>query len=259
MELQWCVYCTATPPQNSAVVTSTEEELLTRCETAHVLVQKGDLPALVEEVDDGQRRMIKLWWFSKRGWRQAPHPGFARFCRASETLRTRDFIAPMITERGEVPGTPVRWVAYPKIAGDPLNQLSNAARIELLPALTRWVKRLHDAGCYCRGLHLGNVLVLPGHDLALIDVADTRFNRRPLGYAKRVRNLGSFLAHPPDNAWWKVSAGEALVRSYAEVQGLDQPKLWSDVSRQIAMRTRKRTRQRRRRGLDPLPEGEYTE
>jgi hypothetical protein len=229
------------------VQTATEHELLTRCEAGDVIVKKGGRPVLVEEFRSGERIMIKLWWVAHRGWMPGPHPGFERFSRSAEGLRARGIVAPQVLERGMVPGSPVRWVTYARIAGDPLTQLSDSRRFALLPRMSTWLQRLHDAGCYCRSLSLANVLASPDHDLALVDVSDTRFSLRPLSYRRRVRNLGRFLAHPRDTAWWFESAGQRLVTDYARACVFDPTDLWRDVERNVRSRTRRLHLRRRRR------------
>ena len=235
---------------NEPVRITTEQALLIRCEAANVIVQKGGRPVLVEELDGNARRMIKLWWFPGRAWRTLPHPGFERFCEACESLRDRDVVAPEVVERGQVAGSPVRWVVYPKIAGDPLNRLSDWKRFALLPSLSAWVRRLHDQGCYSRALSLANVLALPDARLGITDVSETQFSRRSLGYGRRVRNLGRFLAHPRDTAWWLESAGPRFIEDYARGACLAPDRLWRDVSRNVASRTRRRARRRRYKAPD---------
>jgi hypothetical protein len=91
-------------------------------------------------------------------------------------------------------------VIYPLLAGETLRQLLARGRVctLLLGALPRFIAELHGEGIYFRSLHFGNIVVLDVGSLALIDVADMRFQRGPLNLWKRARNFRHLLRYEKD-------------------------------------------------------------
>ncbi|MGE8179540.1 toluene tolerance protein [Pseudomonas fluorescens] len=86
-------------------------------------------------------------------------------------------------------------VLYRPLPGETLRQLAGKDGFDwqqTLPALTVFIRELHAAGVYFRSLHLGNIVVTPGNQLGLIDVADMRFLRGPLPQHLVKRNLQHF-------------------------------------------------------------------
>ncbi|TDF85127.1 toluene tolerance protein [Pseudomonas sp. H9] len=93
----------------------------------------------------------------------------------------------------EAPG--MTAVLYQPLPGETLSQLSRKAGFswqERLPDLVALVRRLHASGVYFRSLHLGNIVVTPGQEMGLIDVADMRFMRGPLSKRMVKRNVQHF-------------------------------------------------------------------
>ncbi|MBU6961098.1 toluene tolerance protein [Pseudomonas sp. CVAP len=86
-------------------------------------------------------------------------------------------------------------VLYRPLPGETLRQLADKNGFDwqqTLPALTAFIRELHAAGVYFRSLHLGNIVVTPGNQFGLIDVADMRFLRGPLPQHLVKRNLQHF-------------------------------------------------------------------
>ncbi|OCX93319.1 MAG: toluene tolerance protein [Pseudomonas sp. CO183] len=89
------------------------------------------------------------------------------------------------------------WTAvlYRPLPGDTLSQLLRDERIswtELQPELARFINHLHANGVYFRSLHLGNIVRTPEGQLGLIDIADLKNRRRPLGARLVRRNREHF-------------------------------------------------------------------
>lgn len=86
-------------------------------------------------------------------------------------------------------------VLYRPLPGETLRQLADKNGFDwqqTLPALTAFIRELHAAGVYFRSLHLGNIVVTPGNQFGLIDVADMRFLRGPLPQHLVKRKLQHF-------------------------------------------------------------------
>jgi hypothetical protein len=79
---------------------------------------------------------------------------------------------------------------------DALKQRKNQER--LLTGFSAFLSRLHDQGVYFRGIHFGNVIVLPTNDFGLIDVSEIHVSTSPLKISKRVRNFRPLLRYSED-------------------------------------------------------------
>lgn len=86
-------------------------------------------------------------------------------------------------------------VLYRPLPGETLRQIANQDGFDwnqALPALSAFIRQLHNAGVYFRSLHLGNIVITPDNQYGLIDVADMRFVRGPLPSHLVKRNLQHF-------------------------------------------------------------------
>jgi hypothetical protein len=87
-------------------------------------------------------------------------------------------------------------VAYRPLAGDVLRErVARGERVDWT-RLAGFLAHLHRQGVYFRSLHSGNIVCLPDGAFGLIDIADLRVCRRPLGALRRGRNLRPVLRDP---------------------------------------------------------------
>jgi len=92
-------------------------------------------------------------------------------------------------------------VEYRPLAGATLRAvLREGGDAEVLMArFARFLAELHRCGVYFRSIHFGNVIIQPdSNEPGLIDIADMRIRRRPLGAGARARNLRHFLRYGED-------------------------------------------------------------
>jgi hypothetical protein len=219
---------------------------------------------LLHEDSTGARLVTKVWypkrrWSSDRLW-----PYQDRFRRALRLLRERGFLVPVERAHGQVEGTGIRFVIYEWLDGTPLRSLGDEVRIR---TLATFAADVHRRGVYFRGLHLGNIIVRPDGQLALLDVSDIRFLDRPLPLRMRVRNLGILCSHPEDLEFMLDGNWSDLVMAYcraAEMSLADAAHVRDRVRIQMERRQAKRERVRRRRRSgwartvyrDPRPAGD---
>lgn len=86
-------------------------------------------------------------------------------------------------------------VTYRPLPGKTLSQLLKSGEETwegLVPQLARFINQLHLQGVYFRSLHLGNIVRTPEGPLGLIDIADMRVRRAPLGRSLVRRNREHF-------------------------------------------------------------------
>ncbi|HBB99970.1 MAG TPA: toluene tolerance protein [Pseudomonas sp.] len=122
-------------------------------------------------------------------------PHSRRFCANAIALQALGIptLQPLHLYRLDDPN----WTAvlYRPLPGDTLSQLLRDEGIswtELRLELARFINRLHANGVYFRSLHLGNIVRTPEGQLGLIDIADLKNRRRPLGARLVRRNREHF-------------------------------------------------------------------
>ncbi len=229
------------------------------CLDGKVIETKGLRPAVIEHLHgDGRLIMTKFWYTRSSLSSDRFRPYAWRFIAATKELERRGIRAPGVLSCGVLVEQPkTRWVTYEKLSGVPLRSISqrNPQEIDTY-ALARFIQTLHDTGIYFRALNLGNILICEDNGYGLIDVADMRF-LDSLPRRLRIRNLGSFCAHPGDSAYLHDGAAHAIVSAYCKAVGFKPIEVLAQVDRNVQRRRNKMTRIRRRRGLPALKIGEY--
>ncbi|MFW6094189.1 MAG: hypothetical protein ACODAC_09465 [Pseudomonadota bacterium] len=229
-------------------LTLSPRELEAHCREATVLVVKGGAPAVLAHRDsEGQPLITKIWRRRATWTSDLLRPYHGRFLRSLATLERLGVPTPRYRAHGRVPGAGARFVIYEALDGTPLRDL--LGRGLDVDALARFVARLHEAGIYFRGLHLGNVIRLEDGRLGLIDVQDTRFFRRPLRWRFRERNLGILCSHPADLEYMRDGHWCDLVMAYCRAIGAsvaDAGRMRERVRAQIERREARRARRRMR-------------
>lgn len=105
-------------------------------------------------------------------------------------------------------------VAYEPLAGETVrDRTGNGGAVDWLD-LARFLAYLHRQGVYFRSLHSGNIVCLPGGGFGLIDIADLRMLRGPLGLTRRVRNLRPLLRDPALRPWWQAIPFQDFLDAY---------------------------------------------
>jgi len=131
------------------------------------------------------------------------YPYAQRFADNAVELKARGIPCPEVIGVFRISGYSRDAVRYLPLEGKTLRQIiqTDAAQPDLAEKLGRFVARLHESGVYFRSLHLGNIVLTPGGDLGLIDIADLRTQGGALDNNKRKRNLQRLSRDPPDCFW----------------------------------------------------------
>lgn len=114
-------------------------------------------------------------------------------------------------------------VEYRPLAGETLRAVlrERGDSAVLLERFARFLAELHRRGVYFRSIHFGNVIVpTESGELGLIDIADMRIRRRPLGAGARARNLRHFLRYPEDVRALEAFGLERFLNIYLEAADL---------------------------------------
>lgn len=166
------------------------------------------------ETPDG--RIIKLFRIKRRLSSNLWSPHATRFTKNAARLNQLGFPAPHVSLCARIPHVARQVVVYPKLDGVALRDVLRSESPERADACmrdaARFVAAMHERGVLFRSFHLGNILMTPSGDFALIDILDARFKRSSLSLRNRRRNLGHLSIRREDHAlllahWAAFSAG----------------------------------------------------
>ncbi|MAE68040.1 MAG: hypothetical protein CMJ18_27640 [Phycisphaeraceae bacterium] len=157
-------------------------------------------------------------WSSRWWW-----PASDRFERGVRELARRDVATVGLLERFRLVRPRRDIITYTPIEGAIMREaLDRDGESDMLwHRFATFLAELHDKGVYFRGLHFGNVIVMPDDRLGLIDVADSRFFRRSLRTSLRIRNFRHFAMHPLDAPRVGRYGLERILESYLASSALD--------------------------------------
>lgn len=144
------------------------------------------------------------------------------FARCARRLRERGICTVDVLDVLRVDELGREGVVYRPLPGTDVRQLvcSASASLEVLGAVARLAAKLHRKGVYFRGLHLGNVILVDGGSLGLVDVVDTSFSRKSLSVAKRVRNFKPILRYTEQSLAIERYGPSRFIDAYLAESGL---------------------------------------
>lgn len=114
----------------------------------------------------------------------------------------------------------VTIVTYDRIEGEDLRTLAAKETFVEMNRLSSYLSELHEKGVYFRGIHLGNILLMPSGELALIDIAGMTIWPFPISVWHRARNVCRLLTYADDRSAMKHYDATAFVKQYADSAGL---------------------------------------
>jgi tRNA A-37 threonylcarbamoyl transferase component Bud32 len=130
-------------------------------------------------------------------------PYAQRFATNTDALQDRNIPCPRIIAVYRISSIDRDAVYYAPLPGITLRQLIGQPDVssDLRGRLGQFVARLHASGVYFRSLHLGNIVLTPDNEFGLIDIADMKYQRRPLSRQQRLRNFQHMLRYKADKQW----------------------------------------------------------
>ena len=174
----------------------------TLVEGAKVLARDAHGVKVLETVEGN---IVKLFRRKRTFSSAFLYPYAAGFARNARRLQRSGFRTVKVLGVYRIAALKRDCVVYCKIPGRVVREKTGAqpeglkASADLMLKISALMASLHREGFYFRSAHLGNLVVMPDGELALIDVSDFRwwpFGALPLGW--RVRNLGQILRYPED-------------------------------------------------------------
>ncbi|NRH27895.1 polymerase [Pseudomonas sp. MS19] len=150
-------------------------------------------------------------------------PPSVRFARNAARLIALGIPAPITLDLIVVPELQLNGLQYEPVAGETLRSYWRTLTQEQLPnelfRFGNFLGQLHESGVYFRSLHLGNVLIMPDQQFALIDVSDMKIFSRPLSFWQRTRNVQHMVRYKEDTTWLADEHLDSLVQGYAQSAG----------------------------------------
>lgn len=140
--------------------------------------------------------ILKLFRRKRRVSSAAWWPYGQRFVQNAQRLAQSGVPTVQVRAFFECPQAARHVVAYRPLAGEVLRHRLVSGETVDWPQLAGFMAQLHRQGIYFRSLHSGNIVCLPGGGFGLIDIADLRLCRPPLGALRRARNLRPLLQDP---------------------------------------------------------------
>lgn len=145
-----------------------------------------------------------------------------RFAMNAHELNQRFIPAPQVDSLWSV-GASVTIAKYKKLPGLSVRELWRKSSFndeQSLELLAQFIAKLHDAGVYFRGLHVGNIVFHAGV-FALLDVSDVQFLGQSLKRTERIRNFCPLLRYAEDLKILGPEKMQRLLESYEERTGFD--------------------------------------
>ena len=167
-------------------------------------------------------RIIKLFRRKSLISSQLWIPYGLRFKKNADKLRALGIPTIRVDAVFNIPSIDRHAILYPALPGNSLRSAQAEAEPDaqqaLLEQYARFVAELHTKGVHFRSLHLGNVLVIEGGRLGLIDVADMHFRRkRELNLKERCRNFQHITRYQKDiDLLTGASSPDSFIETYLQ-------------------------------------------
>lgn len=146
-------------------------------------------------------------------------PYATRFALNAERLEALQVPCPKIIAIYTIGSIERTAVHYWPLPGSTLRQEfqdpAGGNHAALSTALGAFIARLHVCGVYFRSLHLGNIVRTPESQLGLIDIADMKILRNPIGGQKRKRNFRHLFRYSADVAKLDIHS-DKFISAYCE-------------------------------------------
>ena len=170
--------------------------------------------------------IIKIFYDTPKIPLSTPHA--LRFNRSAQILKTAGFLAPKIKSLQYYPTQKAYVMIYSEIPGQDFRSLSSKAHPEVLGKLPSFLASLHQKGIFYRGIHLGNVLLTPAQEIALVDITNVSNSNKPLSLKQRAKNLAHFVYYWRDVVVFTAYSRRRFLDEYARAA-----KLNTEVLRQL--------------------------
>lgn len=178
--------------------------------------------------------IVKIFYSSKKNSLiSLPHA--LRFSRSAQGLTAAGVLAPHIKALAYYPAKKAYILTYTEIPGQDFRALTSPTNPLLLEKLPLFLAKLHQKGVFYRGIHLGNVLLTPNEEIALIDITNVHIRHKPLSLKQRAKNLAHFVYYWRDTVVFRAYRRKHFLEQYALAAKLNNEEL-QQLRRLIAAR-----------------------
>jgi len=201
----------------SKITLSNYNYMIDRC----IVIERDAYGEKVLIAPDGH--YIKIFRTKKRLSTAALRPYALRFQSNAEKLACLGIPTVQVHSVAYCPENRRHLVTYRPLPGETLRAVLKKGEGSdgLLAGFARFLAQLHRRGIYFRSIHFGNVIIQPDSDEpGLIDLADMRIRRRPLGAGARARNFRHFLRYREDVRALKAFGLARFLKIYLEAADL---------------------------------------
>ena len=162
------------------------------------VISKDQYGDKVLQLSDGL--MVKLFRLKRIFSSAVIWPYAKRFESGARKLKGLDIPSVKVIDAYRVKSMKRDIVLYEPLEGRTLRETltDNVDKDSLLRNFAVFLAKLHDKRIYFRSIHFGNVIVLPGGEFGLIDIAELRLYRTPMSLRRRAHNFGPIFRYKED-------------------------------------------------------------
>lgn len=177
-----------------------------------ILAANGDKPKVIES-ETGE--IIRFFYPKKKLFSSNKYRPYAvRFSSNAKQLNSMNIAAPTIKSLQYYPPLKTHILRYEKLLGEDARSLLTNSNPNMIANVITFIAKLHEQGVFFRSIHMGNVIIQPNGGFGLIDIADTRFNNKPLSLLQRYRNLKHIIYNLDDAALWNQFGVGRFLETY---------------------------------------------
>lgn len=172
------------------------------------------------EADD---TIIKFFYPKRRLFSSDRFKPYAmRFCNNIEKLQAYGYSVPNIVKVKYCAERKLYLVYYKKLAGVDVRTIAKTKGLNFITHVSKLIADMHAQGIFFRSIHLENLLKQPDNKIGLLDIADVRFNKKPLSLYTRYRNIKHLLQNQCDAEIWKAYGINKFLKEYFSHSTLSQ-------------------------------------
>jgi len=163
-----------------------KSELQSFTENNQLLFGRPERP---EMMLTSKQEVIKFFYQRKFISTSLLSPQAERFNANSIKLKRIGITAPEVSELIFCPDMSVHVAVYRYLKGTDLRTMCSQNNYQGMDKLPSYMASLHEKGIFFRAIHLGNILLLNGNELALVDIVDMTVSSSQLSTPRRARNI----------------------------------------------------------------------
>lgn len=164
-----------------------------------------------------KNEIVKFFYKRKRISTSILKPQAKRFQKNGIKLQQLQIKAPLVKEIFYCKAISGHLVTYDMIEGEDYREICGKGDVDTLSTLPGFLNHLHELGVYFRAIHLGNLILTPSGEIALVDISDLSIRSGRLSVFRRARNLAHLIDTTEDMGYFKQYSLDKFLAEYFEV------------------------------------------